>query len=126
MTTVLIVEDDPSVITLLDTVLRTSGYEVAVARDGLAGLLQLGSLDADAVVLDLAMPDVGGVRLLAQLAEEHDGRLPVPVLVVTGTADAAARVAPWVDADDVFTKPFDPDALLARLRVHLPAGGDRP
>lgn len=126
MSTVLIVEDDPSVVRVLTTVLGSAGHEVVVAHDGLAGLLKLDTLGVDALVLDLAMPDVGGLRVLSQLAEEHGGQLPLPVLIVTGADCATRKVADWVDPRDVFTKPFDPDALLQRLHDHLATGRSQP
>jgi DNA-binding response OmpR family regulator len=116
---ILIVEDDPHVVTLLKELLEHEGYEVSVAGDGLAGLLTLRSVDADAVLLDIMMPDVDGERLLAQLLEEHDGRLPVPVLVITGSPDGARRCRELLGDDDVFAKPFDPTMLLARLASRL-------
>lgn len=116
---VLIVEDDPQVVALLRELLEHDGYEVAVAGDGLAGLLALRSLDADAVLLDIMMPDVDGERVLTQLLEEHGGTLPVPVLVVTGSPDGARRCRALLGDADVFTKPFDPAELLTRLAARL-------
>jgi DNA-binding response OmpR family regulator len=116
---ILIVEDDPHVVTLLRELLEHEGYDVSVAGDGLAGLLALRSIDADAVLLDIMMPDVDGERLLAQLLEEHDGRLPVPILVITGSPDGARRCRELLGDDDVFAKPFDPTKLLARLASRL-------
>jgi DNA-binding response OmpR family regulator len=65
------------------------------------------------------MPDVDGERLLAQLLEEHQGRLPVPILVITGSPDGARRCRQLLGDDDVFAKPFDPTTLLARLANRL-------
>ena len=117
---ILVVEDDAHVVMLLRELLTDEGFEVATATDGLAGLLALRSSDADAVLLDVMMPDVDGVRVLEQLLEEHDGGLPVPVLVITGSPDGARRCRELVGDDDVFLKPFDPTALVDRLRVRLP------
>jgi two-component system, OmpR family, response regulator len=116
---ILIVEDDPHVVTLLRELLEQEGYQVSVAGDGLAGLLALRSIDADAVLLDIMMPDVDGERLLAQVLEEHEGRLPVPILVITGSPDGARRCRELLGDDDVFSKPFDPAHLLSRLASRL-------
>ena len=116
---ILVVEDDEHVLTLLREMLEQEGYEVALARDGLAGLLTLRNIEADAVLLDIMMPDVDGERLLAQLLDEHDGTLPVPVLVITGSPDGARRCRAVLGDADVFTKPFDPGQLLARLTTRL-------
>ena len=116
---ILIIEDDQHVVTLLRELLEHEGYEVAVAGDGLAGLLALRSVDADAVLLDIMMPDVDGERLLAQVLEEHDGRLPVPILVITGSPDGARRCRELLGDAEVFAKPFDPIQLLSRLASRL-------
>jgi DNA-binding response OmpR family regulator len=116
---VLVIEDDEHVVAMLVEVLRQEGFEPTTAGDGLAGLLALRGNEVDAVLLDLMMPDVGGVRVLEQVLEEHDGVLPVPILVVTGSPDGARRCRELLGDDDVFTKPFDPAALVARLRACL-------
>lgn len=119
---ILVVEDDEQVVVLLREVLEHEGYEVATAGDGLTGLLALRSSQADAVLLDLMMPDVDGTRVLEQLLEEHGGLLPVPVLVITGSPEGARRCRQLLGDDDVFTKPFDPTALVARLHTRLARG----
>ena len=121
-TRVLVIEDDAAVVTMLTELLEQEGFEVMTAPDGLEGLLALRSLAAEAVLLDLMMPDVDGVRLLEQVLEEHDGELPLPILVITGSPEGARRCRALIGDDDVFTKPFDPAALVARLRSRLPCG----
>jgi DNA-binding response OmpR family regulator len=116
---ILVVEDDAHVVAMLVEVLQQEGFEVVTAADGLAGLLTLKSTDADAVLLDIMMPDVDGVRVVEQLLEEHEGVLPVPVIVITGSPDGARRCRVLLGDDDVFLKPFDPAALVSRLRARL-------
>ena len=123
MATILVVEDDPHVVTLLRELLRAEGHEVEVATDGLTGLLKLRSAAVDAVLLDVMMPDVDGTRLLRQLLEENDGQLPVPVLVVTGSPEGARTCRDLLGDDQVLEKPFSPAALLARLAEVLDGGG---
>ena len=118
MSRVLVVEDDPAVAALLEAVLAADDHEVVVVDDGLPALLQVATGGFDCVVLDIMMPDVDGHRVLAQLREEHDGALPVPVVVVTGSEIAAERVRDVLDPADVLTKPFEPGDLLARVRHH--------
>jgi two-component system, OmpR family, response regulator CpxR len=115
---ILIVEDDAHVVTLLREMLRVEGYEVAEAGDGLVGLVKLATTGVDAVLLDVMMPDLDGIRVLEQLLEEH-GELPVPVLVITGSPDGARRCRELIGPDDVFEKPFDPRDLLRRLETRL-------
>ena len=118
---VLVVEDDKGVRDLIDTVLTTEGFEVKTARDGLEGLLKLRMLKPAALVLDIMMPDVGGLRVLDELAEEH---ADVPVIVVTGKPQAAAESRKRLGDDNVFDKPFDLDDFVARIRAV--AGLDAP
>lgn len=110
---ILVVEDDKGVRTLLETVLETEGFSVSSARDGLEGLLKLRMLSPAALVLDIMMPDVGGLRVLDELASEHAS---VPVVVVTGKPEAANAARERLGDDNVFDKPFDIDELVARLR----------
>jgi DNA-binding response OmpR family regulator len=111
---VLVVEDDKGVRDLIDTVLTSEGFEVRTARDGLEGLLKLRMLKPAALVLDIMMPDVGGLRVLDELAEDH---ADVPVIVVTGKPQAAEESRKRLGADNVFDKPFDLDDFVNRVRI---------
>ena len=114
MTTVLVVEDDPSVRGLLDTLLSAEGYDVVTASDGLAGLLQAASTSPSLILLDLMMPDLGGVRVLEELREDPALK-DVPVLVVTGKVEAVPAVRDLLGEDNVLLKPFAVSELLARV-----------
>ena len=111
---VLVVEDDKGVRDLIDTVLTSEGFEVRTARDGLEGLLKLRMLKPAALVLDIMMPDVGGLRVLDELAEDH---ADVPVIVVTGKPQAAEESRKRLGAENVFDKPFDLDDFVNRIRT---------
>jgi DNA-binding response OmpR family regulator len=111
---VLVVEDDPSVRGLLDTLLSAEGYEVVTASDGLAGLVKASSTLPALILLDLMMPDLGGVRVLEELRE--DPRLSsTPVVVVTGKVDALPAMRELLGEENVFLKPFAVADLLARV-----------
>ncbi len=109
---VLVVEDDKGVRELMETILAVEGYTVRTARDGLEGLLKLRMLKPAALVLDIMMPDVGGLRVLDELATEH---ADVPVIVVTGKPQAAAEARQRLGPRNVFDKPFDLDAFTRRV-----------
>jgi two-component system, OmpR family, response regulator len=117
---VLVVEDDKGVRTLLETVLETEGFAVDSARDGLEGLLKLRMRRPDALILDIMMPDVGGLRVLDELAEEHAN---LPVIVVTGKPEAAASARDRLGDENVFDKPFDVDVLMGRVRALTDGSG---
>ena len=111
---ILVVEDDPSVRGLLQTLLTSEGYEVATASDGLAGLVKASSQQPSLILLDLMMPDLGGVRVLEELRADPDLAY-IPVVVVTGKLDAVPSLRSLLGDDNVFAKPFGVAELLARV-----------
>jgi DNA-binding response OmpR family regulator len=113
-TKVLVVEDDPSVRGLLQTLLAAEGYDVVTASDGLAGLVKASAADPALVLLDLMMPDLGGVRVLEEM--RGDPSLSgIPVIVVTGKIDAVPGMREVLGEENVFLKPFGVGELLARV-----------
>ena len=117
---VLVVDDDASVRRVLAEILGREGHEVQVCARGSELLDAVASFDPDVVLLDLGLPDVGGMDLLGRLA----GR--VAVIVLSGRDSEADRVlALDRGADDYMVKPFGNLELLARVRARLrSAGGD--
>jgi DNA-binding response OmpR family regulator len=111
---VLVVEDDPSVRGLLHTLLAAEGYDVATASDGLAGLVKASSRKPSLILLDLMMPDLGGIRVLEELRGDP-ALADVPVIVVTGKVDAVPSLRDVLGEDSVFAKPFGVAELLARV-----------
>jgi DNA-binding response OmpR family regulator len=113
---ILLVEDDESVRQLVRVTLQMNDYEVVEAKDGLEGLLLLEMHKPDAVVLDLMMPDVGGERMLAQLRATPETKR-TPVVIITGKPEVAPEVIGLVGRENFFPKPFDPDAIIARIQA---------
>ena len=111
---VLVVEDDPRVRGLLHTLLSAEGYDVATAPDGLAGLVKAAASPPGLILLDLMMPDLGGVSVIEHLRQDPD-LSAVPVLVVTGQEEAVPDIRLLVGAENVFLKPFAVSELLARV-----------
>lgn len=112
--TVLVVDDDPSVCHLFSAMLKAHGFEVVAEEDGhkALGLLRDGGFDV--VVLDLVMPHIDGLSMIAEI-REYDAALPI--LVVTGYGSAETTVAAMrCGATDFVTKPVD-DAAFLDLRV---------
>ena len=114
--TVLLVEDDESVRQLVRLTLQMNDFEVVEAKDGLEGLLLLDLHRPDAVILDLMMPDVGGERMLAQLRATPETKR-VPVVIITGKPEVPPEVVGLVGQENFFPKPFDPDAIVERLKA---------
>ncbi len=111
---ILVVEDDPSVRGLLQTLLSAEGYDVVTASDGLAGLVKATSSPPALVLLDLMMPDLGGVRVLEEMRDDPE-LADIPVIVVTGKVDAVPGMRTLLGDDNVFLKPFAVGELLARV-----------
>ncbi len=122
-TRVLVVEDDPSVRGLLHTLLSAEGYDVATASDGLAGLVKATSTHPALVLLDLMMPDLGGVRVLEELREDPE-LAGTPVIVVTGKVDAVPGIRALLGEGSVFVKPFAVAELLTRVAEVTGGPGD--
>jgi DNA-binding response OmpR family regulator len=113
---ILVMEDDPSVRGLLDTLLESEGYEVVTASDGLAGLQQASAQPPGLVLLDVLMPDLDGLQVLHELRADP-ALVDVPVIAVTGQVEAVAQLAAVLGDASVFVKPFGVAELLARVAV---------
>ncbi|MCA1188879.1 MULTISPECIES: response regulator [unclassified Saccharopolyspora] len=114
MTKVLVVDDEPQLLRALRINLTAHGYEVAVAPDGMTALRVAAEARPDAVVLDLGLPDLDGVEVIAGLR----GWTTLPIIVLSARTESTDKVhALDAGADDYVTKPFGMDELLARLRA---------
>src|SRR5262245_15291046 len=115
---VLIVDDEPSVRLVFRTTLESSGYEVAEASDGNLALQLMHEREFDVVLLDLRMPQFGGMETLERLREEGS---QVPVVVVTAHGSIRDVVgALKLGAVDFVAKPLSPDALRTVVREAAP------
>jgi CheY-like chemotaxis protein len=113
-TQILVVEDDPSVRGLLESLLQGEGYSVVTASDGIGGLVKVAASRPALILLDVMMPDLGGIRVLEEL-QADPATADIPVLIVTGKLDALAALTSMVGADNVLPKPFAVAQLLARV-----------
>lgn len=114
MTTVLIVDDEPQILRALQINLHAHGYTVVPAANGTAALLAAQTHAIDVVVLDLGLPDMDGLEVIAGLR----GWSEVPIIVLSARHGSHDKVeALDAGADDYVTKPFGLDELLARLRA---------
>lgn len=125
--TVLVVDDEPTIVEVVSRYLERAGYETATAADGLEALRLAAERRPDLIVLDLMLPGLGGLEVLRQLGERAGPRTPVILLTAKGEQDDKL-VGLYGGADDYVVKPFSPRELVARvdavLRRVLPDGGN--
>src|SRR5215213_5310150 len=113
---ILVVDDESQIARVLRTGLKTHGYDVRVASDGVSALETFNDWRPDLVVTDLAMPNLDGLELCRRLRAVS--QLPIIVLSVRGEEKTKVEALD-AGADDYVTKPFGMDELLARVRAQL-------
>ena len=114
---ILVVDDDPKVLSLMDRGLAFEGYAVDVAADGNTALEIARDRPPHLVILDVMLPGIDGVEVCRRLRANADD---VAILMLTGRASVPARVEGLdAGADDYLVKPFAFDELLARIRALL-------
>ncbi|HEV8671268.1 MAG TPA: response regulator [Candidatus Limnocylindria bacterium] len=116
---ILVVEDNENTRRLLETILRSGGYEVTLAPDAEEGLRILEGTTVDLVLLDLFLPGADGIQFLRSRAEMEPDRQP-PVIVVSATEDMDT-LRPQLrelGAKMALRKPFDVQELLDGVRLH--------
>jgi two-component system, OmpR family, KDP operon response regulator KdpE len=113
---ILVVDDEPQLTRVLRTGLKSRGYDVRTAADGLSGLETFNDWHPDLVITDLAMPNMNGLELCRRLRAVS----AVPIVVLSAKGEEKTKVeALDLGADDFVTKPFGIDELLARIRASL-------
>lgn len=113
---ILVVDDEPMVREVVTAYLERDGFDVHVEADGAKALAYLATSSPDLVVLDVMLPTVDGLQILAKLRAVSD----VPVILLTARTEEPDRVMGLeLGADDYVTKPFSPRELAARVRSVL-------
>ncbi|MEM6296422.1 MAG: response regulator [Myxococcota bacterium] len=120
--TILVIEDDPSVRTLLSKSLRAKGYNVETSEDGLAGLTRLEALRPDLIIVDIMMPRLDGMTFVRAI-KGHEQTNPIPVIFLTAKNDPKTMIQGInLGARFYVTKPFQVDELLAKVEKALVPG----
>ena len=113
---ILVVEDDSSILSMIQTVLETNGYQVLTAKRCQQGILMLSSHVPDLVVLDLGLPDMDGEEFIRVTRRTS----MIPIIVLSARTEEADKVSALdLGANDYITKPFGTADLLARVRASL-------
>jgi two-component system KDP operon response regulator KdpE len=114
--TILITDDDPSLLTVLSVLLQEEGFNVIQTTRGSECLHKAYETHPDLILLDIMLPDKSGTDVCRQLREISD----VPIIMLTATSKEKQMVDSLNDgADDYVTKPFNNDELVARIRAML-------
>lgn len=117
--TVLLVDDEPDLIELLQYALETEGLRVVTARDGVEGLKVAQAERPDVLVVDIMMPRMDGVEMTARVREDANLRL-TPILMLTARTDERDEIAGLdAGADDYLPKPVSPRLFVSRVRALL-------
>lgn len=119
MATILVIDDEDSILNVVEAYLKSDGNTIHLARDGVQGLAAFRRYNPDLVILDIMLPELDGIEVLQQIRRESD----VYVMLLSAKSEEFDRVLGLtVGADDYLTKPFSPRELVARVKVMLRRG----
>jgi DNA-binding response OmpR family regulator len=116
--TVLVIDDDPVIVNLLQVNFEIEGYDVLTAAGGEAGIAQARTGRPDVIVLDVMMPGVDGLEVARLLRGDGDTQA-IPIILLSAKAQATDVAAGLAVAEDYVTKPFEPLDLLERVKTVL-------
>ncbi|PZS01912.1 MAG: hypothetical protein DLM69_04530 [Candidatus Chloroheliales bacterium] len=119
MNRIMVVEDEPVVVDLIESYLVTQGYQTSHARSGEEALAAMAHEQPELVLLDLRLPKMSGYEVCREM--QRDARLmDIPIIALTVSTSASERKLAWqVGADDYITKPFDLDELVQHIHAQL-------
>lgn len=116
MNHVLVVEDDKEICKGIEIYLRSQGYEVFQAKDGIEGLEIIEKEEIHLAIVDVMMPRMDGIKMTMKLREKYD----FPVIFLSAKSEETDKILGLnIGADDYVTKPFTPMELLARVNSQL-------
>ena len=116
---ILLVEDDPQAVGILEPILISRGFSVAVARDGVEGLEKVRLLNPYIMLLDITMPRMNGIEVCRQIKSDDAIRL-IPIIMLTAITDFEKKMeAVEAGADDFVNKPYNTIELVTRIKSLL-------
>jgi DNA-binding response OmpR family regulator len=116
---ILVVDGEPHIRRVLESILGSRGFDVLMASDGMQGLDEWGEERIDLVILDLMMPGGAGLEILSKI-RSNPRRSDTPVIILTAKGQDTDREAALAGgANDFLTKPFSPKKLIARIEEIL-------
>ena len=120
MQRILVVEDNPEVLKLLELILRRAGYDVTTAVDGLEAVRLYQQDEPDLVLLDIMLPHMDGYQVCQQIRRDYQTNVPILMLSSLDSPLDMER-SREAGATDHIPKPFDKDQLLSTIAEHLSA-----
>ena len=122
---ILIIEDEPDIVKMLEYNLKKEGFRVVSAPDGQEGLRQARKQCPDIILLDLMLPEIDGLEVCRALRQERD-TAGIPVIMLTAKGRESDKVVGLeLGADDYITKPFSVGELIARIKAVLRRSRDK-
>ena len=119
MPKILIVDDEPNIVTLISRYVQREGYDIVTASDGREAIDKCKNEDFDVIVMDVMMPDTDGFTACKKIKEFKD----IPVIMLSARGTEFDKLFGFeVGVDDYVTKPFSPMELIARIKVKLSYG----
>lgn len=116
MASILVIDDEESILSVLEAYLKAEGYDVHLARDGEQGLAAFKRYKPELVILDIMLPKIDGLEVLQHIRRASD----VYIMMLTAKSEETDRIIGLtVGADDYLTKPFSPREVVARVKAIL-------
>jgi DNA-binding response OmpR family regulator len=122
---VLIVDDEPGLVSYLDSLLTDNGFKTIKAFDGKDGMSKTLSGKPDLITLDISMPEESGIKMFSEL-QENPATSQIPVVIVTGLSTDFKRFMTFLERKDrlappaaYFEKPIDKDEFVAKIKKIL-------
>ncbi len=115
---ILVVDDDPVVVRMVEALLKNKGYEVIISRDGLEALARIKKDDPDLVVLDILMPEINGYDVCCELRFNRDFK-KIPILILSETEKELDAETEKRANIKYLHKPFEKDEFLKEIDLLL-------
>src|ERR1035441_1660637 len=119
---ILVVDDEPEAVELLEFNLKQAGFDVITAADGAQAIKKARAASPSLIVLDLMLPEIDGLEVCKMLRRDP-ATAPIPIIMLTAKAAEVDRIVGLeIGADDYVTKPFSPRELVLRINKVLRRG----
>ena len=123
---ILVVDDEPDILNLLEYNLKRSGFQAILAKDGPEAIEAARANRPDLVLLDIMLPDMEGTEVLRRL-KSMEATASIPVIMLTAKGEEIDKIVGFeLGAEDYITKPFSPRELILRVKAVLKRTAERP